>query len=57
MALDLRGFGKSSYVNKCTKFGDWARDVVELAALLKLTNIVLIGWSFGGGVSQKVCEI
>jgi alpha-beta hydrolase superfamily lysophospholipase len=28
VALDLRGFGKSSYNNKCHRFGDWAQDVV-----------------------------
>lgn len=57
VAFDLRGFGKSSYLNKCTRFADWARDVVEAVHLLKLSNIVLIGWSFGGAISQKVCEL
>jgi pimeloyl-ACP methyl ester carboxylesterase len=57
VALDLRGFGKSSYNNKCARFGDWASDVVEMLHLLKLSNIVLVGWSFGGAISQKVCEL
>ena len=25
---DMRGFGKSTYNNKCSKFGDWASDVI-----------------------------
>lgn len=57
VALDLRGFGKSSYNNKCHRFGDWAQDVVQTLKLLKISKVVLIGWSFGGAISQKVSEI
>lgn len=28
VAIDLRGFGKSSYFKKCDGFRDWAQDVV-----------------------------
>jgi hypothetical protein len=28
LAINLRGFGKSSYNNPCKRFGDWAKDVI-----------------------------
>ena len=53
----MRGFGKSSYNNKCLRFCDWASDMIELCHVLGITQIILNGWSFGGAISQKIAEM
>lgn len=57
IAIDLRGFGKSTYHHPCYRFRDWALDVVDFCKVLDLKKIIINGWSFGGTVSQKVAEI
>ena len=57
LAINLRGFGKSSYNNPCKRFGDWAKDVIQLLHLLKINKVILNGWSFGGAVVQKIADI
>jgi pimeloyl-ACP methyl ester carboxylesterase len=57
IAVDLRGFGYSSYNNQCNKFGDWAQDLKEFCHLKDIKSCVAIGWSFGGGVSMKFAEL
>ena len=54
IALDLRGFGKSTYNNPCYKFRDWALDVIDFCKVLQIKKIIINGWSFGGTISQKV---
>ena len=55
--MDLRGFGLSTYQNPCTRFGDWASDVVEFCKILKIEKAIINGWSFGGSIGQKVAEM
>ena len=57
IVMDLRGFGKSSYNQKCYRFNDWACDVIQLLKMLKVEKAILNGWSFGGAISQKVAEL
>lgn len=53
----MRGFGDSTYINKCAHFKDWAADLVEFCAIKKIEHCVAIGWSFGGGISMKFAEL
>lgn len=57
IAVDLRGFGKSTYHKECARFSDWAQDVIDLLAVLKVSKAIFIGWSFGGAISQKAAEL
>ncbi|KRX03784.1 hypothetical protein PPERSA_04292 [Pseudocohnilembus persalinus] len=54
IALDLRGFGRSSYNNKCEKIKDWADDVADFSKQLNLSQSIFVGYSFGGGVVQEL---
>ncbi len=53
----MRGFGYSSYINKCSHFKDWAGDLVDFCRLKDIKECVAIGWSFGGGISMKFAEL
>jgi pimeloyl-ACP methyl ester carboxylesterase len=57
IALDLPGCGKSSFINPCIRFLDWAQDLKEFCQLRGIAKCVAIGWSFGGGISLKLAEI
>ncbi len=57
IAVDLRGFGNSSYKAQCHHFKDWALDLVDFCKLKKIKECTAIGWSFGGGVSMKLAEL
>jgi len=54
IAIDLRGFGRSSYKNPCTRYGHWAEDIKELCNMRGIKKCIVNGWSFGGGVSMKL---
>lgn len=49
-ALDLRGFGQSSYNGPARTLKDYAKDVELFIETKNLKDVVLIGWSAGGGV-------
>lgn len=53
-ALDLRGFGDSSYKNKLNSLHDFAEDVILFIDALDLDNIHMLGWSTGGGIVLEV---
>jgi pimeloyl-ACP methyl ester carboxylesterase len=53
VALDLRGAGISTYNEPVLSFSDWAGDVRLFCDELGLRNFTLVGWSMGGGVSQR----
>ncbi len=53
-ALDLRGFGDSSFVNEITSLKDFAEDVELFIEAFDLNNVNLCGWSTGGGVVLEV---
>ncbi|MDR5659901.1 alpha/beta hydrolase [Serpentinicella sp. ANB-PHB4] len=52
-ALDLRGFGMSSYNKPISCLRDFAHDLHLFIQSLKLKNFTLAGWSTGGGVSME----
>lgn len=55
IAVDLRGFGDSSYNNRFDTLEELADDVNAFTEALGLDSYYLIGWSNGGGVSLKLC--
>jgi pimeloyl-ACP methyl ester carboxylesterase len=57
IALDQRGFGKSTYNQSVTRFAQHAEDLVDFIKLKHLNNVTLVGWSYGGGISMKTAEI
>ena len=57
IALDQRGFGKSSYKNHCNRFINWAEDLRDFCKKKGVKKCIVNGWSFGGGVSMKLAEI
>lgn len=56
-AIDLRGFGDSSYNKPLTELREYALDVLEFIKIKKLNNIHLVGWSAGGGVSMELSAL
>ena len=55
LALDLRGFGDSSYNNRFDTLEELADDVNLFTEALGIDSYYLVGWSNGGGVSLKIC--
>ena len=55
IAVDLRGFGDSSYNNRFDTLEELADDVNLLTEALGIDSYYLVGWSNGGGVSLKIC--
>ena len=51
IALDLRGFGDSSYNNRFDSMSDLADDVVQFMDALKLEKVPVVAWSAGGAVA------
>lgn len=52
-AIDLRGFGESTYHNRIQGIKDFADDLSEFVNALDLQNFNLIGWSTGGAVCMQ----
>lgn len=52
-AIDLRGFGGSSYHNRITRIKDFSDDLNECMKILQLVDFHLIGWSTGGAVCMQ----
>ena len=55
VAVDLRGFGDSSYNNRFDTLEELADDVALFMDALQLPAAYLVGWSNGGGVGLKLC--
>ncbi|WP_315118385.1 alpha/beta hydrolase [uncultured Clostridium sp.] len=51
-AVDLRGFGASSYNNRVNSLRDFSEDVNDFCEKIGVTNAIVIGWSTGGGVAM-----
>ena len=49
-ALDMVGFGDSSYNRQIDSIHDFSEDVTEFIVALNLKDVYLVGWSTGGGV-------
>ncbi|WP_249871741.1 intracellular short-chain-length polyhydroxyalkanoate depolymerase [Oceanobacillus saliphilus] len=54
-AVDLRGFGESSYESPISAIKDFSDDLKLFADKLQLKNFALVGWSLGGTVCQQFC--
>ncbi|TDL74057.1 alpha/beta hydrolase [Rhodococcus qingshengii] len=52
-ALDLRGFGKSSYNKLITSIKDFSDDVKLFVDEIDLKDFAIIGWSTGGAVAMQ----
>lgn len=52
-AIDLRGFGESSYHQKIFSLKDFADDVRLFVDRIGLTDFSIVGWSTGGGVAMQ----
>ena len=52
-AIDMMGFGDSSYKNPHTCMKDWADDVAQFMDAQKIRKAVALGWSAGGVLSRK----
>ena len=52
-AMDLRGYGDSSYIQRITSLKDFANDVALFMDALEITSAVIVGWSLGGGVAME----
>ena len=55
-AIDLAGFGESTYNNPHKKMEDWAKDVNEFMEELDLQKAIVVGHSAGGGVGLKLAS-
>ena len=54
IALDLVGFGDSSYNREINSLKDFADDVISFIELKELKDITVVGWSTGGGIALEV---
>lgn len=52
-AIDLRGFGGSTYNNRVTSIKDFSDDLKGFVEALELKDFNLIGWSTGGAVCMQ----
>ena len=52
-AIDLRGFGESSYNQSINSLKDFSQDLKLFVELLQLDYFHLMGWSTGGGVAMQ----
>lgn len=55
IAVDLRGFGDSTYNHRFNTLEELADDVALLLDALQIPSVYLVGWSNGGGVGLKLC--
>lgn len=53
-AIDMIGFGESSYNNAHLDMKSWAYDVRLFMDELKIENAIIVGWSAGGGTALEM---
>ncbi|MDP3487335.1 MAG: alpha/beta hydrolase, partial [Bacillota bacterium] len=53
-AIDLRGFGDSTYNSPIDSIKDFAGDVKTFLALKNINSFAVVGWSTGGGVALEL---
>ncbi|MCA0986961.1 intracellular short-chain-length polyhydroxyalkanoate depolymerase [Guptibacillus algicola] len=53
IAIDMRGFGESSYKERINSIQDFAEDLKYFVDEMKLEDFTLIGWSTGGAVCMQ----
>lgn len=54
IAVDMRGFGISTYNTPVNSLKDFADDIKEFVDILGLTDFAVAGWSTGGGVAMEL---
>mgnify|MGYP006279130943 CR=1 FL=1 len=54
-AVDLRGFGESSYNKKIDSISDFSDDIKLFCDKLGLKDFTIVGWSAGGAVAMRFC--
>lgn len=54
IAVDLRGFGDSSYLRKFGSLKELADDIALFIKALSLKKVFVTGWSLGGGVAMEL---
>ncbi|MGE7983224.1 alpha/beta fold hydrolase [Solibacillus sp. NPDC093137] len=54
-AVDMRGFGKSTYNKRITSIKDFSGDIKLFVDALELKDFTIIGWSTGGNVAMQFC--
>lgn len=52
-AIDLRGFGNSSYFTQISSIKDLSDDIEGFRKALKIDDFHLLGWSLGGNVAMQ----
>jgi 2-hydroxy-6-oxonona-2,4-dienedioate hydrolase len=52
IAMDMRGFGDSTYHQRFDTLDELAKDINELLTGLKVSQYTVAGWSAGGGVAM-----
>jgi pimeloyl-[acyl-carrier protein] methyl ester esterase len=55
LAPDLRGHGRSNTVCGSMSFAGFVDDLTDLLEQLKLSNVVLVGWSMGAQIAMQAC--
>lgn len=54
IAVDMRGFGNSTYNQPIHSLRELADDILELLAGLNISTYMVLGWSTGGGVALEM---
>lgn len=54
-AIDLQGFGNSTYECPAEHIEHYSHDVEEWLDILDLKHITVVGWSMGGAVAMGMC--
>ena len=52
-AIDMRGFGASSYHQPIESIKDLAADIKYFVDEMELNNMTIVGWSLGGAVAMR----
>jgi 2-hydroxy-6-oxonona-2,4-dienedioate hydrolase len=53
-AVDLRGMGESTYHNRFDSLKELSDDLAEFCEILKLRELIVVGWSTGGGIAMEL---
>lgn len=57
IALDLVGFGDSTYNRELESLEDFAKDVASFVELKDLKEVHVLGWSTGGGIALELAAM
>ena len=55
-AIDMAGFGESTYERPHTCMKDWADDAAEFMDALHIPSAIVLGWSAGGGTALELAS-